>query len=122
MEFALVLPLLIALLFGVIEFGWAMAQNLEVKHVAREVSRLVAVNDPGTQIPGRVCGATLAEVTSASAAGGTQAGEAASVTVVADFSQLTGLFNWALSSLTNLTSTVEVQLEQDLTAWSGTTC
>lgn len=43
-EFALIAPLLIALLFGIIEFGWAFSQVLDTRHGAREGARLVAVN------------------------------------------------------------------------------
>ena len=43
-EFALVAPILILLLFGIIDFGWAFSQNVDLKHAAREGSRLAAVN------------------------------------------------------------------------------
>jgi Flp pilus assembly protein TadG len=43
-EFALVAPLLLILLFGIIEFGFAFVQMQEVRHGARETARLVAVN------------------------------------------------------------------------------
>ena len=43
-EFALVLPILALLLFGIIEFGSAYSQTLNIRHGAREGSRLVAVN------------------------------------------------------------------------------
>jgi Flp pilus assembly protein TadG len=42
-EFALVAPFLILLLFGIIEFAWVFAQDLTVKHGAREGARLAAV-------------------------------------------------------------------------------
>ena len=44
LEFAIVLPLLLVLLFGIIEAAWAFNQQLEVRHGAREGARLVAVN------------------------------------------------------------------------------
>ena len=43
-EFALVLPLLFLVLFGIIDFGWAFGQNLDLKHAAREGARLAVVN------------------------------------------------------------------------------
>ena len=43
-EFALTAPFLILLLLGIIEFGWAFNQNLDVRHGARETARLVDVN------------------------------------------------------------------------------
>ena len=45
-EFAILAPLLIMLLFGIIEFAWIFAQNLDVRHGAREGARLAAVNFP----------------------------------------------------------------------------
>lgn len=44
MEFALVAPLLMLLLLGIVDFGWAFSQNIDLKHAAREGGRLAAVN------------------------------------------------------------------------------
>lgn len=46
-EFALVLPLLLVLVFGVMEAGWLFAQLTETRNAAREGARL-AVVDFGT--------------------------------------------------------------------------
>lgn len=43
-EFALLAPLFFLLIFGIIEFGWIFAQDLDVRHGAREGARLVAVD------------------------------------------------------------------------------
>jgi hypothetical protein len=51
-EFALVAPLLLVLLFGIIEFGFAFVQWLDVRHGARETARLVAVNYKPTAAEG----------------------------------------------------------------------
>ena len=120
-EFAIVLPLLVMLLFGIIEFGWAFAQNLEVKHIAREVGRLATVDAAAADIDARACGGTIAEVTGVTKSGDSVAGGTATVTVTADLQQITGFFAWALNDVPGLESTVEIRLEQDL-AWSGTTC
>ena len=55
-EFAVILPLLVMLIFGVIEASWAFAQHNDVRHGAREGARLSAV-DHGTlpQIGQEVC-------------------------------------------------------------------
>ena len=121
-EFALVLPLLIVLLFGLIEFSWGFAQALDVKQVAREVGRLAAVDETQADIDAKACGSRLAEVGTASVSGGTTAGETAIITVSADLHQITGLFGEFFGSAGVLDSTIEVRLEQDLTNWSGTTC
>lgn len=120
-EFALVAPLLFALLFGMIEFGWAFAQNLDVKHTAREAGRLAAVNSTAAEIEGRVCDNDLlssTHVTEISRAGGAVAGDTATLTVSANLQEITGLFSWVLGGIT-LSSTVEFRLEQDATAWNG---
>ncbi len=44
-EFALILPVLIVLIFGMIEFGRAYNAYLAVTHAAREGARLAAVGD-----------------------------------------------------------------------------
>ncbi len=48
-EFALVVPLLLTLLFGIIEFGFAYNAQILVTNAAREAAREVAVNDSATQ-------------------------------------------------------------------------
>jgi hypothetical protein len=42
-EFALVVPVLILLLFGIIQFGMAFGDQLAITHAAREGARLAAV-------------------------------------------------------------------------------
>ena len=44
-EFALVVPLLLTLLFGIIEFGFAFNAQIVVTNAAREAARELAVND-----------------------------------------------------------------------------
>jgi Flp pilus assembly protein TadG len=46
-EFAMVMPLLLALVFGIMESGWLFAQLVETRNAAREGARL-AVVDYGT--------------------------------------------------------------------------
>lgn len=43
-EFALVLPLLLALVFGIVEFGWMFNQQLTLTNAARESARYMAVH------------------------------------------------------------------------------
>jgi Flp pilus assembly protein TadG len=45
-EFAVVLPLLVTLLFGIIEMGFVMNRWITVTHAAREGVRRLAVGDP----------------------------------------------------------------------------
>lgn len=50
-EFAIIVPLLFFLIFGIIDFSWAFFQQLDVRHGARESARLVAVNFKTTATP-----------------------------------------------------------------------
>ncbi|MEQ1787579.1 MAG: TadE/TadG family type IV pilus assembly protein [Acidimicrobiales bacterium] len=51
MEFAIVVPFFFLIVFGIMEFGWAFYQNLDVRHGAREGARLAAVNYKETAAP-----------------------------------------------------------------------
>jgi Flp pilus assembly protein TadG len=44
-EFALILPLLVTLLFGIIDFGYFFGQFNEVRHAAGEGARIAAVSN-----------------------------------------------------------------------------
>ena len=111
----------------------AFANNLDVRHGAREGARLVAVNyNPnGTAVPNDQRDDIIAEVCSrmdlaASATNtsveftrtGTDVGDAATVSVYTDHDDLTG-FVKAFGNI-RLKSSVEIRLEQDAD-WSLTT-
>lgn len=123
-EFAVVLPLLLLLLIGIIEFGWVFAQNLDVRHGAREGARLAAV-DELTSV-GDICsrmdtaahsGDTQIDVTRA----GTEIGDDITVTVDSPAQTLTGFLDWAIPSSTRLVSTVTIRAEQaSASTFSGT--
>jgi Flp pilus assembly protein TadG len=131
-EFAILAPLLIMLLFGIIEFAWVFAQNLDVRHGAREGARLAAVNFPtgvnngGARTPanlaalvGETCGRmdldtnASVEVDSPGAVG-----DPAVVTVASPADTLTGLMDWVIPSTLTLSSTVEIRIEQPAT-WAN---
>jgi Flp pilus assembly protein TadG len=126
-EFGVVAPLLFVLIFGVIEFGWAFLQYLDVKHAAREAGRLAAVNygtATGTaqsdEIIDEICtriddpdGVTI----TISHPGGSAIGSTAEVAVTRDYNSLTGFFDF---TTLDFESTVEVRLEQEAT-WSART-
>lgn len=57
-EFAVLAPLLILLILGIVEFGWKFGQFNDVRHGAREGGRYAAVDGDGTgnaAIHTRVC-------------------------------------------------------------------
>ena len=50
-EFALLMPLLLLLVLGIVEFSWLLARNLDVNQGAREGARLIAVDFGGGNDP-----------------------------------------------------------------------
>lgn len=129
-EFALVLPLLVAMLFGIIEFGAAWSQNTDVHHGAREAARLAAVNydplvqsgaDQTTTLISTACdrmgsptGATVSF--SFAVAGETNAGDTATVRVEQPFEPITGI----VPISADIASEIDFRLERPAT-WAATT-
>jgi Flp pilus assembly protein TadG len=129
-EFAIVAPLLILLLFGIVEFGWVLAQFNEVRHAAQEGARWGAVSRPdidgggagSSDLVARACnaanlpsGSTLS-VTAAT--GGGAKGDTATVTVTANIASLTGLNFITVFLPPSLSNTATFRLEQTA-AWSA---
>jgi len=133
-EFAILAPFLLLLLFGTIEFAWLFSQNLDARHGAREGARLIAVNypdgpDPTTfatpaaqtdfivaEICNRMDVTTGALVTLTSTGG---VGDAATAKVDAPPDTLTGFIDWAIPSGFRLVSEVEIRVEQPA-GWADT--
>jgi Flp pilus assembly protein TadG len=63
-EFALILPLLLGLLFGIIEFGLLFKDQLSLQQAAREGSRVAAVGRACVEVNNRVVN-TAAQLVSA---------------------------------------------------------
>lgn len=129
-EFAMVMPFLLILLIGIVEFSWTLATNIDVKQGAREGARITAVNTPDTGIADladEICnrmdlvGANpLTEITWESD-GTPTVGEGVIVTVSTPHETLTGFMDWAFGGLTTLESTVEIRIEQPPSWSDGTT-
>lgn len=128
-EFALLAPLLILLLLGIIEFGYVLGERNEVKHGVHEGARLAAVNDSAIitnactamQLSGTSAAITLVDGTTseAGAADGVGAiGDQASVTVTATISSLSGLSFIEVFLPTSISTTAEFRLEQP-SDWSS---
>lgn len=122
-EFAILAPLLILLIMGIIEFGWLFGQFNDVRHGAREGARFAAV-DGGTnaEIATRVCSAMeglsagISQLTvqldpDPDGDADTSIGEPATIEVVATVESLTSapLITVFLPSM--LSSSVEFRLE-----------
>lgn len=132
-EFAILTPLLFLILFGIIEFGWAFYQELDVRHGAREGARLVAVNYNPTNTGNSVTQSQTIETEVCNRLDTTQAGAkptvrietvgsadvggTARVTITKPLQTLTGYIDWALGGKT-LSSSIEIRLEQKAT-WSS---
>lgn len=132
-EFALILPMLMLVLFGIIEFGWAFYQVLDTRHGAREGARLIAVNyeptsgsDADTQrndLIAEIC-TRLEDPTSTrvkialSTVGDSDAGDLAEIRVEKDLEQITNFFGEFLDTF-KPSSDVTFRLERDA-SWSET--
>lgn len=120
------LPILLVVLFGIIEAGWALNQQVEVRHGTREGARLVAV-DFGTdaEVTAAVCermhfsGRQSETEVTVTMPSGTAVGDPALVTISAPYAGLTGFFDGMFGG-TSIESTVEVRLEQVPEAGLGT--
>lgn len=137
-EFALVVPLLFGVLFGIIDFGNTYSQVLDIRQAAREGARMAAVNYRGSgtstgatqssvmiaEICDRIDGGagttialTLNAGTSSEPAG--SVGRTGTVTVTQAASSLTGLYKPLFQGKT-LRSSIRTRLEVQST-WATTT-
>jgi Flp pilus assembly protein TadG len=129
---ALLTPFLLLLLLGLVEFGWLFAQNLDIKHGAREAARMVSLNeDPGgggshsQNIIADVCGRMDlfpgTEVSLSQAGTTVDSTATATVSVAAGQNTITGLLDWAIPSSMVIAAEVETRLQKaaDWTVASG---
>ncbi|HZD23639.1 MAG TPA: TadE family protein [Acidimicrobiia bacterium] len=119
-EFAIIMPLLVMLLFGIVEFGWGLAQQIDLRHKAREALRMAIVDDPIPEITDRICNEDIvrnSDLQEVTRQGSTVPGEKAEVVVVADVQQLTGFFGWLWGSNPTISSTVDGRVEQETSNW-----
>ena len=126
-EFGLIALLLFTLIFGIVEFGWAYAQTLDVRHGAREGARLAAVNHangttPDTSQTQAIVTATCnrlddngqtRNVRIKITLNGSAIGDSVTVQIRSDLETLTGFFPFLENN--ELNSTVELRLEQKAT-------
>jgi Flp pilus assembly protein TadG len=124
-EFALIAPLLIMLVMGIIDFGWILSTQQDVRHGAREAARLAAVNtDTTANMVTLVCGAmnvsSGAKVTFAG--GGGAIGTTGTITLEAPVKSLTGFSSLPFANSiypTTFTETVKFRLEQAASNWAN---
>lgn len=120
---AILAPLLILLLFGIIEFGWAIGQQLDVRSKAREATRMSIVAATQAEVRARVCGNDLARAanllivrrtnTDGPDAGSTinDPGDTTTIDITFRLQQITGMFS-AFWPTTTISSQVVGRIEQ----------
>jgi Flp pilus assembly protein TadG len=128
-EFAVIAPLLIMLVMGIIDFGWILSTQQDVRHGAREAARLAAVNAGSTaNMTTSVCGAMnmSAGATVTFNNGGGAIGSTGSIVLVGPVTTLTGFSSLPFANSiypSSFTETVTFRLEQPATWTNGTgTC
>lgn len=123
MEFALILPLFLTLLFGTMEAGWLFAQQVEVRNAAREGARIAAVSAPditgdssftADDVVKRSCDAldlSSGGVTVTLTANGSDVGDSAVITLTSTYASLTTFLDPIFGGLV-IDTDVEFRLEQ----------
>ncbi len=93
-EFALVLPLLLTLLMGVVEFGWYFFNQGTLAGAAREAARDFAIHEDAAQAADKAVQTATGLSLTASQVGGLACGADGLVTVTIDYTydSLTGFF------------------------------
>jgi Flp pilus assembly protein TadG len=114
-EFALIFPLLILVLFGIMEAGWAFSQSVEVRNAAREGARLAVVDfgDAAAVITETCNRADLSGSGATVAVTINGADESVTVDVSQAYNTLTGLLDSFFGGL-SLDSSVEMRVERSL--------
>jgi Flp pilus assembly protein TadG len=130
LEFAVIMPLLLLLVLGIIEFGFVLAQMNEIRHGAREGARYAAVSRPdfdgsggegdNADVLAAVCAAIdlPGVTTSVELSGGPNRLDYGTIRVVADTDSLSGapLISDVLPD--TISNEATFRLEQDAN-WSG---
>ncbi len=125
----MVMPFLLLLLLGIVEFSWTFATNLDVKQGAREAARITAVNEPdggNAALAAEICsrmdlvGDNTSTVIEWDSNAAPKVGEGVIVTVTTPHTTLTGFMDWAFGGITDLKSTVEIRIEQSPNWGPGT--
>jgi Flp pilus assembly protein TadG len=119
-EFALLMPLLILLLLGLVEFGYLLGEYNEVRHGAHEAARLAAVDDDALLTNScnsiELTNGTVSFDFTDSATG--DVGEQASVTVTAVVEPLSGVGPIEALLPSALTTTADFKLERPSSNWA----
>ena len=121
-EFAFIMPLLVLLLVGIVEFGWGVAQQIDIRHKARETLRLAIVDEPVGDIKDRACETDIiasTDITEILLTTGADQGSEISVVIRANIRQLSGLFSAFWGPTPMVSSEVVGRVEQESTFIPG---
>lgn len=132
LEFGIVAPMLLLLLFGIVEFGLLFGQKLDISQGAREGARLASVNyrantgSSGSTQTNEIVATVCARMEVASGtkitvdtSGGTAVGDVVTLSVETTAQPVTGVFDpWLASRV--IESAVDVRLERAATFASTT--
>ncbi len=120
-EFALVLPILMIILLGIIEFGFMFNAKITLNSAAREGARIYAITNDVDQVDSAVNKAAshLSPIPSGSivkTSGELSVGSEimmAKVTITKDVYFLTNFFNFILPNKISMVSTAEMRVEYE---------
>jgi len=119
-EFALLLPLLLLLILGMVEFGFLFAEFNETRHGVHEGARLAAVNDASLET--NTCNAmdlaNQVDIEFFDSPSGS-AGEIGTVTVTATLDSLSGLAFIEVFLPPTITESADFKLEQNSSNWGS---
>lgn len=113
-EFALILPFLMAIILGMIEFGWILNGKITLTSAAREGARVAIIYESATQAAAAVQNAVNQSTESSSLTGVTtittfdETTRSAIVNVSAKIKPIVGLF---FNTDVNLTAKAEMRIE-----------
>ena len=122
-EFAMLLPFLLLLVLGIVEFGYFLGEFNDVRHGAREGARLAAVNAGDNnfleiETCSRMDLTSGVTVQFTDGAGGA-IGSTGTVAVIATPSSLSGVGFIEIFLPSQLQSSVDFRLEQESTSWGS---
>lgn len=134
-EMALVTPLLLILVLGIIEFGWLFGQFNDIRHAVRETARYAAVSNPNRvgdpeveqeDLEDLACSALsiptgAAVELSVQSLGSGDVGDSGTVTITAEIPSLTNAPIVSLFLPDDLANSAEFRIEQEIQWASFTT-
>ena len=127
-EFALILPVLLILLFGVIDFGVLFGQNISLQAAAREGARQGVTQGDVLKYTNQARGLLDETKLQTKFTVDTTAGAPGVLVVCVRYPQssLTGFFSWALKGTSQAKSVMRMEGPAPLSTgsknWSGTSC